>query len=182
MAWTTTNPTTVGAINTKENHDKLWDNVDYFKIEHTTDGTHKLSISKTPAADAWSGFTVSIVAHEQMALGSLCFINSDGEAALADVDAQATMPGIVMATAATSADTTGIFLVCGGVIHLHTLAPGWTKGSLVYAGSGATSAHTAGAISQGIPTGSGDQVQIVGVALDTDILLFQPNLILVEVA
>ena len=107
------------------------------------------AISAVPAADTWTGPVITLTAHENMALGQLCFINSSGEAALADADAAATMPGCVMATAATSADAAGVFILPGTVIHLHTLAPGWTVGGVVYAGSGATSAHTAGAINQG---------------------------------
>jgi len=132
-----------------------------------------------PTADTWDGLTVTLTAHENMALGKVCFINSDGEAALADADAAATMPVWVMATAATNADAAGVFLI-SGVIHLHTLAPAWTKGSAVYAGSGA-GPHTAGAMNQTAPAGNEDIVQVLGVALDADVLLFNPSSVTVEV-
>jgi hypothetical protein len=142
--------------------------------------TKSIDVAAGPGADTWEGNVVTLTAHENMALGKLCFINASGEAALTDADGAATMPGCVMATAATSADAAGVFILPGTVIHLHTLAPGWTIGGLVYAGSSGTS-HTAGAINQGVPSGSGDQVQVVGVALAADILLFLPSLVVVEV-
>ena len=149
-------------------------------ITGATINNSTIGLTTAPAADTWEGNVVTLTAHENMALGKLCFINSDGEAALTDADGAATMPGCVMATAGTLADAAGVFLLPGSIIHLHTLAPSWTKGGLVYAGSSGTS-HTAGAINQGVPSGSGDQVQVVGVALAADILLFLPSQVLVEV-
>lgn len=43
MAWTTTNPVTIGAATKKSDYDKLWDNCDFFKIDHGTDGQHTLA-------------------------------------------------------------------------------------------------------------------------------------------
>ena len=141
---------------------------------------HSIDTAPAPAADTWEGNIVTLTAHENVALGKLCFINASGEAALTDADAAATMPGCVLAAATINADASGVFLLPGTIVHLHTLAPAWTVGGLVYAGSGA-GPHTAGALNQTVPTGSGDQVQVVGVALAADILLFLPALVLVEV-
>lgn len=144
--------------------------------------SHSIEIASSPAANTYEGNIITLTAHEEVSLGQLCYINTDGEAALTDADSSSTMPGMLMAAATISADASGPFLLPGSVVHLHTLAPGWTVGRLVYAGSGATSSHTAGAINQGIPTGSGDQVQVVGVALGADVLLFVPSPVVVEVA
>lgn len=46
MAWTSTNPVTVGNPTKKSDYDKLWDNCDYQLIEHTTAGVHKAGIIK----------------------------------------------------------------------------------------------------------------------------------------
>lgn len=134
-----------------------------------------------PAADYFSGVALGLIAHRSMTMGQVGFIDSSGEVDLADADASATMPVSVMCASAVATDATGTFLLPGSVIHLHSTTPAWTIGGLVYAGSGATTAHTAGAINQGVPTGSGDQVQVVGVALAADILLFNPSPVLVEI-
>jgi hypothetical protein len=140
-----------------------------------------LDINALPAADTWEGNVATLTAHENMgAMGKLGFINSSGEVGLTDADAAASMPGCVLSTAATLADTAGVFLLPGSIIHLHTLAPGWTVGGLVYAGSGA-GPHTAGALNQTVPAGSGDQVQVVGIALAADILFFCPSPVVAEV-
>jgi hypothetical protein len=142
--------------------------------------TKSIDIAPAPAADTWEGNVITLTAHENMgAIGAFGYINASGEVALTDADAAATMPGCVLSTAATLADASGVFLLPGSVIHLHTLAPGWTVGGLVYAGSGA-GPHTAGALNQTPPAGDSDVVQIVGVALAADILLFIPSLVTVE--
>jgi hypothetical protein len=135
----------------------------------------------TPTADTWEGPVRTLTAHENVTLGQLCYMNTDGEAALTDADAAATMPGWCIATGTINANNSGVFLLPSALstIHLHALAPGWTVGSLVYAGSGA-GPHTAGALNQTPPAGDSDVVQIVGVALAADILLFMPSLVTVE--
>jgi predicted RecA/RadA family phage recombinase len=139
------------------------------------------SLNMAPAADAFSGTTVSAVAASAVSVGHLCYINSSGQMAKADVDSAITMPGMYISAAVISAGSTGVYLR-DGIIHLHTLATSWSSvGFPVYAGSGATTAHTAGAISQGVPTGSGDQVQVIGIALGADILDFRPSPVIVEV-
>jgi hypothetical protein len=140
-----------------------------------------IDVAAAPSADTWEGNVITLTAHENMgAIGVLGFINASGEVALTDADAAATMPGCVLSTAATTANNTGVFLLPGSVIHLHTLAPGWTIGGLVYAGSGAGAA-TAGALNQTPPAADSAIVQVVGVALAADILLFIPSLTTVEV-
>jgi hypothetical protein len=132
-----------------------------------------IDIAAAPSADTWEGIVVTATAHENVVLGSLCFVNPSGEMALSDADDAATMPGLYMATAAIDADDPGVFLR-SGIIHLHTLAPAWTVGALIYAGSSGA-AHTPGAIHDEAPSGSGDQVQVIGVALAADILDFRPS-------
>ena len=40
MSWTVSNPVSVGLATKKSHYDALWDNCDFFKIQHGTDGTH----------------------------------------------------------------------------------------------------------------------------------------------
>ncbi len=41
MAWTVSNPVSIGVSTKKSHYDKAWDNIDFFKINHNVDGTHK---------------------------------------------------------------------------------------------------------------------------------------------
>jgi hypothetical protein len=136
--------------------------------------TNLLELAAAPSADTWDGITVSLKAHAQVALGDVCYINTDGEAVKADSDSSSTMPAMYMATATISADATGVFLR-EGIIHLHTLNPALTVGGLVYVSG------TAGGITKDRPSSSGNQVQIIGVALAADILDFRPCPVVVQV-
>jgi hypothetical protein len=113
-----------------------------------------------------SGITVTLTAHANVAFGDVCFINSDGEAALADSDAEATMPVVCMAIATISADASGLFLLVG--IARKDDWTTWTPGAALYASG------TPGALTATAP-GTGKNVQIVGRALTADIILFKPD-------
>ena len=126
-----------------------------------------------PAADGYVGITASFTAGENLTLGQIVYIKSDGKAWKADMNASTTMPAVGIATAAANAEAACVILLYG-VAHLHTLAGGWTVGGLIYAGA-------AGAMSQTAPSGNADQVQVLGVALVADVILFNPAYVLVEV-
>ncbi len=54
MSWTVNNPTSVGGATKKSDYDKLWDNCDFFKIDHNTDGTHeKLTVGSDADGDIY---------------------------------------------------------------------------------------------------------------------------------
>lgn len=112
-------------------------------------------------------------AGENVVAGNLCYRKSDGKLWKADADAASTMPGIAIAGESISADATGNFFKFGEV----TLAShGFTVGAILYAST------AAGGMTTTAPTGSGDQVQAVGVVKDANTIWFFPNMVLIEVA
>lgn len=136
-------------------------------------GDNHIHISSNPSADKWSGITTTFTAGENLVLGDVCYMNSNGKMYKADADAILTAGVIAIATTTINTDTTGTFLL-QGVIHLHTLNPSWTIGSRVYLST------TAGAMTQTQPNGADDVIQVLGTAIANDILLFNPNLVMVE--
>lgn len=105
-------------------------------------------------------------------IGAALYVASDGNLEEADADAAATMPCVAVAL------ETGIgskqVLLQGFV---RNDAWNWASvGQPVYVST------TAGAFTQTPPGGTGDQVQVVGVALTADIIYFRPDLTLVEIA
>ncbi len=87
---------------------------------------------------------------------------------------EATMPGLVLASAAMKAGQSGNF-IRQGLITNNTW--NWSIiGGFVYASG------IPGKLTQKLPAVSGEQLQIVGVATSTTQLDFAPNLLLVEVA
>ena len=100
----------------------------------------------------------------------LLFLAADGHYEEADADAAATMPGMAIAL---EAGTGSKNVLLYGFFRDDTYT--WTPGAFLYAGT------TAGAITDTAPVGSGDQVQIIGIAYSADILFFSPDLTIIEV-
>ena len=137
---------------------------------------NNLNVAAAPSADAVSGIKITLTAAVNVALGDVGYINSSGKVALGDADAIASASCLVMATASISQDNAGVFLVLG-VAHLHSLNPGWTIGALIYLTVTGTTGNT---LSASAPTGTNDVIQILGVAVAADTILFKPQLVQVE--
>ena len=123
------------------------------------------------------GTTCDGTAGENLAQFDVCYRKSDGKFWKADADAATSMPVIAIATAAISAEASGVFLLTGFV---RKDAWTWTIGGLLYADEG--TGGTIGGMTQTAPAGTGDQVQVVGVAITADIILFNPSYELVEIS
>ena len=84
-----------------------------------------------------------------------------------------------MCTADTAADAVGTFLL-HGFIHAATNFPTYTVGAVVYT----PEAETAGknVPEEAAPDTSGDFVQILGIAHTANILYFNPEMTVIEVA
>lgn len=136
------------------------------KIDADGDVTAKsFSTSGTALADdSFAGLTITLTAGENLAFGEVGYMKSDGKVWKADADALATMPALFVATAAISADATGVFGTQGYVRD--DSAYNWTVGGRVYVSG------TPGAVTQTAPTGQDDVIQKIGIGLTADILYF----------
>lgn len=131
-------------------------------------------ISALTVDDTWSGLSAVLTAGAVLALGDLVYMGNDSEVYKTDADSAVTMPGIALATCATTDGNPFEFLLHGFMRHD---AWGWNPGALLYADD-----TTPGAMVEIAPSDSGDQVQVVAVVVTADIIYFNPNLVLVEVA
>jgi len=132
-----------------------------------------VEVDESPGSDHTAyGIKAQLTAGENLAFGDFCYLKSDGKMWKSDADAEATMPCTALAIATISADATGYFLLIG-VARDDTW--NWTVGAKLYAST------TAGAVTETAPSGSGDQVQVIGIATNADRILFNPSLVLVEV-
>jgi hypothetical protein len=118
---------------------------------------------------------MTLTAGADMAIGDVGYIKSDGKVGLIDADAIATMSGLVMCGAATIANNASGTFLLHGVARDDTWA--WTVGGLIY---GTVTGTTTNTLSQTTPTGTDDVIQILGVALSADTMLFAPQLVQVE--
>jgi hypothetical protein len=127
----------------------------------------------SPASDQTAtGDTVSAtVDTNATGIGAALYQASDGNWDEADADAIATMPCRALAL---ESGTGTKLILRRGWIRNDTWA--WTPGAPVYVST------TTGALTQTKPSGTGDQVQIVGYAETADILDFNPSTVIVEVA
>jgi hypothetical protein len=123
-----------------------------------------------------TGVKIQLTANENQAFGDVCYIDSSGEAALADADAFATASALFMCIGTVTTGNTGTYLALG---IARNDAWAWTVGGLVYLSTTGTSGNT---LTQTPPSGAGDIVQILGVATHADRMYFKPELIQIEVA
>lgn len=131
-------------------------------------------ISALGVSHTWSGITAIMTAGTALALPNACYVGGDGKLELADADAAASMPIVCLACGVIAENATGEVLLLG-VFRDDTWD--WTPGGLIYA------SLTPGALTQDVSGyTTGDQVQVVGVAITADIILFRPSLELVEIS
>jgi hypothetical protein len=123
-----------------------------------------------------TGIKVTLTANENQAFGDVCFINSDGEAQLANADAYATASALFMCLATVTTSNPASYLALG-IARNDSWT--WTVGGLVYLSTAGTTGNT---LTQTAPSGAGDIVQILGVATHADRMYFKPELIQIEVA
>lgn len=122
----------------------------------------------------WSGITATMTAGAALTIGQAVYVGSaDSKMELSDADATTSMPIIALATGTIAENATGEFLLLG---FFRDDTWDWTIGGLLYASC------TAGALTQTAPSGSGDQVQVIGIAISADIIYFNPSFELVEIS
>ena len=140
---------------------------------------HAIDLEETLGTDdTYTGITCYGQAYENLAQWDICYRN-DVKWGKADANAVATMPAIVMATEAINADGWGIFLIIGFVRNDGWAA--WTEGGLLYADE-STAGTAGGMIQTHAGFAAGDQVQVLGIALQEKIILFNPSYELVAIS
>lgn len=137
-------------------------------------GNNTLTMVPTPDSDhSATGHIVSLTVDSttSVAFGNLLFAKSSGSLELADASAEATVPAMALALEAGNGSKN---------VLLHGFARddtwNWTPGGFLYVST------TEGELTQTAPSGSGEQVQIVGIATHADRIYFAPNYSIVEIA
>jgi hypothetical protein len=118
------------------------------------------------------GIVASMVAGATLVWGDVVYIATDGQVELADSDAMTTMPAMGISLGSYSAGGAANILVYGFITETDWT---WTTGNLLYI------SNTTGDFTATAPSGNGDIVQAVALAVNADTILFNPSLTMVEV-
>lgn len=125
-----------------------------------------------------SGVKLQLRAHRPMSFGDVCFINghlTGGEAQIAQGDVIANANTIVMCVSTyLGTGDIGDFLMIGTA---RNDSWSWVGGGLIYLSTVGTTGNT---LTQTAPTGTDNVIQVLGVALDSNIIVFNPSLAQVE--
>jgi len=133
--------------------------------------TNTLILPGSVASGEASGSSIKMTVDvNAQGFGAPLFVASDGNLETADATTNATLPCIALAIdTGTGADKE---VLLEGIMAYDSWS--WTQGSLIYVST------NVGTLTQTIPSGSGDNVQIIGVATDTNALYFTPNYMLLQ--
>ena len=123
---------------------------------------------EAPADNAATGIVFSFIAGATLAIGDVVYMHTDGEVAKADADAVTSMPAIGICVGS-GTDGNAVDVLVQGIMHDTSAFDTFTVGADIFVGT------TAGAVSATAPSGSGDTVQKVGVALHADMVYFNFN-------
>jgi hypothetical protein len=132
---------------------------------------NQFNIIFDPTPDAnlgYNGIIETQTAGENVAIGQVCYLKSDGKYWLADADAESTTKGrLLMATTTIAGDATGVFLVKG---YIRNDAWAWSAvAQTLYV-------HTTPGLPTGVkPSGNADVVRIVGYTHSATITYFDPS-------
>lgn len=134
-----------------------------------------LSVLEIPSTDhTTSGNIVSLTAGIALVFGDVCYMGADGKMEKGDADAVANTFCWAMAVATIAENDAGLFALPGSVVRDDTW--NWaTLGQPVYLDT-----TTAGGLTQTAPSGIDDVIQIIGIAIHADQILFYPQLTQIE--
>ena len=121
-----------------------------------------------PADNAATGIVFSFIAGTTLAIGDVVYMHTDGEVAKADADAVTSMPAIGICVGS-GTDGNAVDVLVQGIMHDTSAFDTFTVGADIFVST------TAGAVTATAPSGSGDTVQKVGVALHADMVYFNFN-------
>jgi hypothetical protein len=119
-----------------------------------------------------SGSVIRIPCTPAIGYCKLVYVSSNGKISVADADLSYTMPAIGISTDSYSAGSNGCVILTDGYLT----NTGWnlTAGGRVYVG-------LTGSITQTEPSGTGDQVQAIGVAMDNNTIKFDFDSTVIEI-
>ena len=133
-----------------------------------------LQLDSTPGDEKVSGITAEFTAGDSQNRGDVVYFKAgDSKMWRADADTAAEMPVRAMAAANISADASGVYLLHGFLEDNGTF-PTYTVGATIYA------PEAEGPPTETRPSSTGDLVQVLGFAITSQLLYFNPSVDVIE--
>tara|TARA_X000001388_G_scaffold2028_1_gene1714 strand:- start:163 stop:2256 length:2094 start_codon:yes stop_codon:yes gene_type:complete len=148
-----------------------------FAQDITVADSKGIIIDSTPTDNGFNGIFASFdnATGATINQGEVVYVTGTAnQVAKAQANADNTMPAIAIATADVANGASGNFML-HGIVHDSSKFPTLTIGGEVY-----VSEDTAGLITSTLPASSGDRVQVIGIGLHGDKMLFNPSYDIVE--
>lgn len=120
-----------------------------------------------------SGFRIQVIAGHDVASHRLLYCDTNKTWKYADASSEDTMPAAVLTLSRIKKGQRGKTLFIG---EINSNKWSWMPKNPLYV------SKTLGEMTQTRPDSTGDQVQVVGLALTETLILFNPNYVMVEVA
>lgn len=133
------------------------------------------SLNSAPGNNSFSGPTVTLTAAQNLSQWDVCYVNVASKMARGSGLLYASSVIFAMATQAINTDATGTFLLPNSFVRNDSWS--WTAGGVLY-----LSVTTAGGMTQTAPSSTGQCVTVLGVALSSTVVYFDPQLVIVEIA
>ena len=133
------------------------------------------TLNSAPGNNLFSGPTVTLTAAQNLSQWDVCYVNVASKMAKGSALLYPSSVIFAMATAAMNTDQTGTFLLSNSFVQNNSWS--WTAGGVLY-----LSATAAGAMTQVAPSSTGQCVTVLGVALSSTVVYFDPQLVIVEIA
>ena len=146
----------------------------------TTTGTVSapaFQLTVPTVAGTYTGTITTLTSTETQAIGDAVKIDANGKAHLAKADSLANAGAIFLSVHAVTNSAANTYALPGAILKLSS-SPSWTPGALVYLSVTGTTGNT---LTTTAPSASTNIVQIVGVALGADVILWQPQLVMVTI-
>jgi len=150
--------------------------IDALSIGGSSSTPTDMLLTTTIANSAYSGIRAEVLVSQNVQFGDIVALTSGNKWALANALNTTSMPATAIALESIASGATGDALLFG---FIRSDAWAFTAGAVVYASSAGTTLNT---LTGTAPNSSGNQVQAVAKAVNTNILEFRPSLTLVEVA
>ncbi len=121
----------------------------------------------------WAGTAAVLRAGENVEQGDLVYLGFNGNIREVDADSNVSMPCIGIALENINNGNKGLVLLQGWVYN-----SAWTieEGDFMYVST------TTGEMTGTAPSGSGDQVQVIGTGISEDLLWFNPDFTVLEIS